>query len=216
MSGNVLYIGNGIDLEKFNRSKLLPRRDEIKASLDLADGPIITIIARLTFEKGYKELLEALAACKHMSWTILAIGEDDGDGRRIYELVRKHNLEDRIKFLGSRNDIPELLSLTDIYVLPSHREGMPRSVIEAQAMGVPAIVTDIRGSREVVLDGQTGLIVPPEDPSELASAIASLLVDPEMRRRLGSAAELHARANYDEKFVFSRISEAFQNMEKNR
>ena len=95
-------------------------------------------------------------------------------------------------FAGWRNDLPDMLAAMDLFVLPSWREGVPRSAIEAAAMGLPLVLTDIRGCREIVRDGQEGLLVPPRDPGRLAEAIGALVREPEERARMGKAA--HARA----------------------
>ena len=91
-------------------------------------------------------------------------------------------------FTGWRDDVAELMSVMDVFALPSWREGMPRSAIEAAASGLPLVLTDIRGCREVVRDGVEGLLVPVRDPEALADAITRLLEDSGLRSRMGAAA----------------------------
>jgi glycosyltransferase involved in cell wall biosynthesis len=114
------------------------------------------------------------------------------------------DLAQRIRFLGYRADVPDLLRAADAFVLPSHREGMPRSIIEAMLTGLPVVATDIRGSREEVVSGETGLLVPVRDEHALGAAIAALAGDPALRARMGQAGLARARLLYDERRVVER------------
>jgi len=100
--------------------------------------------------------------------------------------------------------VPDILRAADIFTLPSHREGMPRSIIEAMMCALPVVATDIRGSREEVVDGETGLLVPVNDPAALALALDRLARDPALRRRMGAAGRARALALYDERRVIER------------
>lgn len=212
--GAPMYIGNGIDLSRFSRERFsAAQTDEIRSSLGIGDEPVLTTIARLTLEKGYAELVEALSCCTGLPWTALFVGPDDGAQSAIQHMVDQHGLTERVRILGQRNDVDKLLAITDVFVLPSYREGVPRSVIEAQAMGVPAVVTNIRGSREIVIHGQTGLIVPVRRPAELAEALSRLLENPSLRQQLGQAAERHARACFSETQVFKRIAAVYAELQ---
>jgi glycosyltransferase involved in cell wall biosynthesis len=102
-----------------------------------------------------------------------------------------------VRFLGTRNDVPRLYAAMDVLVLASHREGFPLTPMEAAAMGVPVVATDIRGCRQVVDDGATGLLVPVGDPVALAAAIERLVTDSAERRRFGAAARHKAQARFD-------------------
>jgi glycosyltransferase involved in cell wall biosynthesis len=110
---------------------------------------------------------------------------------------------------GYRHDMPELYALMDVFVLPSYREGLPQTLMEAASMGVPAVTTDVRGCREIVEDGATGLVVPAGRPSALADALLRLLRDTELAAGLGLGARSRARARYDERMVFSRLEEIY-------
>src|SRR5205085_5050402 len=99
-----------------------------------------------------------------------------------------------ITFLGSRTDVDEWYAAMDLYVLASYREGFPRSAMEAAAMGLPIVATDIRGCRQVVTDGETGLLVPAHQSAPLAAAIRRLAAAPELRARMGRAGARKARA----------------------
>ncbi len=104
-----------------------------------------------------------------------------------------------VRFLGGRDDVDRLYAGMDIFVLASHREGFPRSAMEAAAMGVPVIATDIRGCRQVVDSGTTGLLVPARDAPALADAISALALDPERRRQFGKAGRAKALRDFDER-----------------
>jgi glycosyltransferase involved in cell wall biosynthesis len=100
--------------------------------------------------------------------------------------------------------MPALMAAADIFTLPSHREGMPRSIAEAMLCGLPVVATDIRGSREEVVHGETGLLVPVNDPAALTAALSDLVADGEKRRRFGAAALQRARDLFDEAKIVAR------------
>ncbi|MBE3584479.1 MAG: glycosyltransferase family 4 protein [Limnochordaceae bacterium] len=210
--GYPLYIGNGIDLRRFDPERFKDQREELRRGLVLSSSPVISIVARLTFEKGYGELVKALAQLADLEWNALFIGADEGAGPWIRNALAESGLEGRVRLLGERSDVEQLLSISDVYVLPSYREGVPRSVIEAQAMRVPAVVTDVRGCREVVSDGVTGLLVPPKDPNALALALRRLLLEPALRRQLGEQARRRMELEFDEERVFERIAAAYESV----
>jgi glycosyltransferase involved in cell wall biosynthesis len=110
-----------------------------------------------------------------------------------------------VKFLGKRDDVREILALTDIYALPSHREGTPRTVLEAMAMGRPVVTTDVPGCRQTVEDGVTGLLVPREDPAALAAALERLAADPGLRGRLGEAGRRKAEREFSNAGVLREV-----------
>ena len=109
-----------------------------------------------------------------------------------------------VRRLGYRTDIPELLAAADIFALPSHFEGLPMSVIEAMLTGLPVVATAIRGPREQVVDGETGLLVPPMSVPPLAAALRRLAADPALRARMGEAGRTRALQHYTEDAVLAR------------
>jgi glycosyltransferase involved in cell wall biosynthesis len=112
-------------------------------------------------------------------------------------------------FAGHRRDMPELYALMDVCVLASHREGFPRTVMEASAMAVPVVATNIRGCRTAVDDGHTGILVPVRDADSLARAIATLLDDPALRRRMGGHGRQHAVWHFDQRRIFATVLETY-------
>jgi glycosyltransferase involved in cell wall biosynthesis len=121
-----------------------------------------------------------------------------------------------ITFLGLRHDVERLYSAVDVYVLASLREGFPRSAMEAAASGLPVVATDIRGCREVVEDGVTGRLVPVRDPAALGSAIAGLVGDADLRRRMGAAGRRKALAEFDQQRVIDRTLDVYSRLTPRR
>jgi glycosyltransferase involved in cell wall biosynthesis len=208
-----LTIGNGVDLARFNPAGIDVREVErMRAELGIAaDALIIGVIGRLVREKGYFELFEAAAKLrtKFSNLTVLVIGDAlgsdyDNSKRELEEHIKHLGIEDTIVFAGMRGDVPQLLHLVDVYCLPSYREGMPRSILEAMAMGKPVVATNIRGCREEVVDGETGFLVPVRDSRQLADALEKLLRDSQLRTRFGEAARSRAVALFDERLVLER------------
>jgi glycosyltransferase involved in cell wall biosynthesis len=157
-------------------------------------------------EKGYAEVFDAASRLRdhvpHVRFAV--IGDDDhAKDDALDARDRARAAAAGVRFLGGRDDVARLYAGMDIYVLASHREGFPRSAMEATAMGVPVVATDIRGCRQVVDQGITGLLVPARDATALAAAIRSLAADPELRTRLGTAGRAKATREFDERRCFT-------------
>jgi glycosyltransferase involved in cell wall biosynthesis len=120
-------------------------------------------------------------------------------------VAQAYGLHEACIFTGRRDDMPQLYRLMDVLVLPSHREGFPRTPMEASLMGVPAVVTNVRGCREAVEDGKNGLVVPLGDVEALAQAILRIFRDPGLAQRLGAAGQRLARERFDERKVFQIV-----------
>ncbi|HSK21697.1 MAG TPA: glycosyltransferase family 4 protein [Egicoccus sp.] len=199
--------GVGVDTDRFapDHSDAGARhRDELRASLGATgDDLVITFVGRLVGEKGLDDLADAFVEVaprrRMVLWLVgdlLGSERDHTAPARVAGRLSDHGLADRVRFVGRRDDIPELLRASDVFVLPSLREGMPVSLLEAMATGLAVIATDIRGSREVVEDGRTGLLVPVHQPHALASALLGLHDDPGQRRALGRAARREVVTGY--------------------
>jgi glycosyltransferase involved in cell wall biosynthesis len=128
------------------------------------------------------------------------------------QLAAASGLAGRVHFLGQREDIPDLLAALDIFVLPSQREGVSLALLEAMAAGLPVIVSRVGGLPEVVTDGETGLLIPPQDPEALAAALARLLAEPDFARNLGEKARRHAEANYSLERLGREINEIYEGL----
>jgi glycosyltransferase involved in cell wall biosynthesis len=114
-------------------------------------------------------------------------------------------LEEAVVFTGERVDLPPVYAAMDVVCLPSYREGLPVVLMEAAAMAKPVVATNIRGCRDVVTDGVTGLLVPPHDPEALARALLQVLRDADLARRMGQAARVRAETVYDQRRVFAQV-----------
>ena len=217
------YLGNGVDIDRFSRSRLDgQKQEELRQSLNIAQDTelLVGIVGRLTRKKGAEYLIEAAAKLipQFPKLQILIVGgELKTDPEPYYwqllEKIKQLGIEDRVIFTGDRNDIPEILGLLDIFCLPTFtHEGLPRSIVEAMAMALPVVTTDIRGCREVVLPEKTGLIVPPRDSEELATALGKLLANKELRREFGKVGRSRIEAEFDENIVFERLREFYRQL----
>lgn len=179
-SDKLVVIPNGVDVQIFVPSAMTKPADW--------QPRIIGNVGRLEPVKGTRFLLEAFAqvADQFPDRRVWLVG--DGTERQNLEMQTKQlGVTDQIQFLGTRKDVSELLPQMDIFVLPSHWEGMPIAVLEAMAAGLPVVATAVGGTTEVVVPGETGLLVPPADPTALAQAMVTLLTDPALCHRFGLA-----------------------------
>ena len=213
------YLGNGIDLQRFSFKKvsensILRKKKELGLSENVK---IIGIVGRLVEEKGYLDLFEAMKEIvkKHPEALILSIGPEEPDKKDKLnkDTAKEYSIENNVKFLGQRLDIEELYPLMDVFVLPSHREGFPRSVIEAMAMQRPIVVTNIRGCKEEIDNGKNGIVVPVKNPKKLTEAILLLLDNEGKAKRLSENARIKAVEEFDENLVFQRILRQYKKLE---
>ena len=202
----VYAIGNGVDVQKFNPINI--DLEGMRNSFNIPDDAyVIGMICRLVKEKGVEEFLEAakIVHKKYKNCYFLLIGErqshDHAESVNDVINLTKETIKDNLILTGYRTDTPELLNIMDLYVLPSWREGMPRSIIEAMMMSLPVLATDIRGSREEVIHNKTGLLVPIKSPDLLAESIMKFITNPLWSKELGLAGRQRAIQYYDEKEV---------------
>jgi glycosyltransferase involved in cell wall biosynthesis len=185
-------IYNGIDLEKFSRAE---DKTVVKKALWLPmDNPLVTMVGVLRPGKGHSVCIEAARSVPNAHFVLVG----DGMLRESLEAQAK-DLKGRVHFLGQRMDIAAILSATDIFVLPSDSEALPTVLIEAGAAGLPVVASNVGGVPEIVEDGVTGILIPPQDPQALADAIKRLIDDPVLARGMGDEAYQRVR----EKFTLS-------------
>ncbi len=203
---NPIPVGNGRDATIFAPDP--QARARIRAELGVPqDRVVITAVSRLVRHKGYPELLAAMANVPAELWVVgERLPSDHGEDMAPY--FANAGLGERLRLLGYRTDVAAILAASDIFVLPSHFEGLPMSVIEAMLCALPVVATDIRGPREQVVPGQTGLLVPPATIKPLADALASLARDAARRTRYGAAGRARARHLFDETAVVTRTLDA--------
>jgi glycosyltransferase involved in cell wall biosynthesis len=199
-------LGNGIDLARFDPTTVDPARVAVlRAEMGAGPGDVLCgLVGRLVWEKGYREVFAAVPLVRREAPNarFAVIGPRDPDKADALSAADVAVAEaDGVRFLGRRDDVVELYAAMDVYILASHREGYPRSAMEAAAMGVPVIATDIRGCRQVVDHEVTGLLVPVRDAGGLAVAIGRLATDRTLRDRMGLSATQRAIRLFDERRV---------------
>jgi glycosyltransferase involved in cell wall biosynthesis len=173
------------------------------------DGNMRVLLAsRILWDKGVGEYIEALRQLRAQGYTVhamLAGLPDPGNPAAVPEqIIQGWVDEGLVTWLGHVDDMMSLFGSVDIVVLPSYREGLPKSLVEAAACGLPLVTTDVPGCREVVSDGIDGLLVPVRNSEAIAQAIRQLLDDPALARRLGEAARIKAQTYFDERIVIER------------
>ncbi|MCC6870222.1 MAG: glycosyltransferase family 4 protein [Burkholderiales bacterium] len=187
----ITSVRTGIDLDYFR-----PR--DASAATDGDSRPAVMILATLRDWKGHDDLLDAwkLLRARVPGWRLLVVG--DGPRRAHLEArVAEMGLCADVTFAGNQDDVPAWFARARIAVLPSYGdEGVPQSLMQAAACGLPAVSTPIGAIAEAVVDGVTGLLVPPRDVAALAAALERLVVDDELRKRLGGAAHAYAQENF--------------------
>ena len=209
-------LGNGVDLDRF-----VPAADEAArqaARAELGAGPadvVVGAVGRLVWEKGYRELFAAaeLVRARLPRALFVVIGPSDPDKADAVGRADMARAEAAgVRFLGLRHDVERLYLGMDLYVLASHREGFPRSAMEAAATGLPLVATDIRGCREVVTPGLNGRLTPLGDVESLAAAVGELVGDPELRRRMGEASRKKAEVEFDQQRVIDITLETYDRL----
>jgi len=204
-------LGNGIDLVRFDRRNVDPAvRQRVRDGIGAGDDAIVVgTVGRLVAEKGFPELFEAAEQLGER-YLIAVIGPVDPDKPDALpsEMVDRAE-RGGVRFLGMRKDMEDLYSAMDVFILPSHREGFPRAAMEAAAMGLPVVATDIRGCRQVVEHGVNGLLIPVNDPIAISGAIRQLGEDPVTRDEMSRASREKAIAEFDERKVVSIVIETY-------
>ncbi len=209
------YLGNGVNLQTFDPRQVDGARARARLGIP-SRAIVIGTVGRLVWEKGYSEffaMAEGLKRSDHGA-VVLAVGPLEPEKADAVPVGIVDDLRQRgvVRFLGMRTDLPELYAAMDIFVLASYREGFPRSAIEAAAMGLPLILTDIRGCREVVEDGRNGFLVPVRSPSALLDRVLRLAGDPELRGRFGHESRLRAIAEFDERRVIETTLDVYRRL----
>jgi glycosyltransferase involved in cell wall biosynthesis len=194
----IVVVNNGRELDTFTP---MPRAESMAVRSELAvadDEPLIGIIARLDMQKGHRYALDAMPDVlqRYPRARLLLVG--DGNLREdLRSQAAALGVADRILFAGFRSDVRRMLGASDIVALPSLWEGLPLTLIEALAMQKPVVATAVNGSQDVILDDETGVLVPPGDSRALAKGILRLLDDPEAASRLAAQGRAHVLASFD-------------------
>jgi glycosyltransferase involved in cell wall biosynthesis len=200
---HAVAVGNGRDPARFHPNPAA--RAAARAALGVPEEQVVvTIVSRLVRHKGHPELMAAMREVPDAELWVVGNRLDSDHGEDLEPYFANAGLGARLRRLGYRDDIPAVLAATDIFALPSHFEGLPMSVIEAMLTGLPVVATAVRGPREQVVAGETGLLVPPGSVPPLAEALRRLVGDPGLRARMGEAGRARALELYDEAKVVGR------------
>jgi len=214
----LVLLGNGVDLARFDPSRV-PVADVRSFRAEMGLGPdelVVCVVGRLVWEKGYREVFAAARSLRargaRLRW--LVVGPPDpakSDG--VDEASRRDAERDGVTFLGFRSDMPVIYAASDLFVLASYREGFPRAAMEAAAMGLPIVATDVRGCRQVVQQGITGLLVPARDQDALVQAISTLAgASPGSQATMRASARLKARREFDQRQVIETTLSVYRRL----
>jgi len=191
----VAVIPNGIDLSRFNGGRQV---DTLRQQLGFSSSDIlIGTIGRLVPEKGYRYLLESMhELCEAHNNIHLVIVGDGPLSKQLKQQVKDRKLEPRVSFLGIRNDTPELLSMMDIFAMTSLSEGLPMALLEAMAARKSVVATAVGAIPEIIRDGNSGMLVPPQDVGALTRALAHLIQNRKKAQEIGEKARKEVEMNY--------------------
>lgn len=209
--GRARYLGNGVDLSLFRPAEdgAVIRSARERLGID-PERIVVGIVGRMVQEKGFSEFFEASRLLVEAGLPVqcVAIGEPDSDKRDLIDQAAIDAAGDHVRFVGFQEDMPSALRALDVFVLPSWREGLPRSAIEAAATGLPLVLTDIRGCREVVSDEENGYLVPVRSPEILFRRLGALVNDGALRAKMGRSSRLRAEREFNENRVIETILDA--------
>lgn len=211
----VHMLGNGIDLDRFDPDAVTPAtRAAVRHEWGIGDDELVVgVVGRLVREKGIVEILDAahLLRAEGLPVRVVIVGPaDPGKADAIDAAGFAQAADDGVVFAGERTDMPECYAAMDLFLTASWREGFPRSAMEAAAMRLPTVATDIRGNRQVIDDGITGVLVPVRDPAGLAHGVRQLLARRNDWPQLADACRRRAREHFDQQLVIERTLAAYR------
>jgi len=217
----LVLLGNGVDLERFRPRHAPAEVAEARRSLGLeTDKVVVGTVARLVWQKGLRELFAAAAAlrerCPDLVFCVVGPGDPEKADALGTEDIEQAKSLGNVTFAGLRHDVEKVYPAFDLFALPSYREGFSRTAMEAAACGVPVVASDIRGCRQVVDDGVTGLLVPARDSQALAAAVEELAGDAQRRHAMGKAAAAKAEAEFDDRRVAATTLAVYRRLLGNR
>ncbi|MGQ9730190.1 MAG: GT4 family glycosyltransferase PelF [Candidatus Zipacnadales bacterium] len=206
-------IWNGIRMERSS-----PRRSggAVRAELDCDENaPLACNIANLASRKAHDILIAAMTRLHErlpqaQCWVAGSPEIDYAAAEATRQCLAKYGAEGYVKLLGTRSDVPDLLNASDVFVLSSRQEGFPITILEAMAAGKPVVTTNVGGCAEAVVDGETGLVVPPEDPQALAEALEYVLTHPDEARRMGEAGRRRVEEHFTVEAMVKKHVEVYK------
>lgn len=204
-------IYNGIDSTEF-----LPTnsRKDIREKFNLREGDfVLGTVGILTTQKGHCYLIQAVSQLvkRYPNTVLLVVGKGELK-EKLQEMVHKMGLQENVRFLGLRRDIPNLLNCMDVFVFPSLWEGTPLALLEAMLMGLPVVASSVDGILEIVEDGKNGILVPPRNVGVLSDAIDRLIRNPQLRRNLGKAAREHILEKFEVRQYIRKLESLYNRL----
>ncbi len=185
-NGRVFYVpGVGVNVDTTQRRAAAVDRSMRRRELGIDDkSTVIITVGELNANKNHTQVLRALSKLRKTNFHYLIVGTGE-DELKLKKMVKELSLQNKVSFLGFRKDIPELLTVSDVFILTSRREGLPKAILEAMAVGLPIIATNVRGNRDLVLNGKNGLLVSLDDVDQTATAIEQLMGSKDLRNAMG-------------------------------
>lgn len=212
---HAILIPNGIDTEVYKR---VPT--DLRKVLGIENAPVLVFVGRLIYSKGIQDLIDALPEIKKDVPNVKILIAGDGPYKlQLQKVVEARGYSEDIMFLGLKNQpqVIEILSVADVFVNPSCSEGLPTSVMEAAALGVPIVATNVGGTQEIIEHGKSGLLVPPGQPKAIAEAVSLLLgkrqvAQSDLGKRLGEEARNKVARDYSWGAILAKTGEVYQTL----
>tara|TARA_R110002073_G_scaffold74100_2_gene181067 strand:- start:59003 stop:60130 length:1128 start_codon:yes stop_codon:yes gene_type:complete len=207
--------GNGVDSTGlYNPKTHAPlARDAIRAGLDIRkDQVVVGFVGRMVGDKGVVELAKAWKTVRglHSDALLLLIGPREASDAVPPDILEQLDSDSRVRWVDTVANVAEYYAAMDLVVLPTYREGLPNVLLEAAAMQLPVVATEVPGCVDVVVDGVTGMLVPPQTVEPLAKAIDTYLSSSELRREHGTNARVHVVANFSQEKIWQALSEHYE------
>ncbi|MDP8266124.1 MAG: glycosyltransferase family 4 protein [Candidatus Aceula meridiana] len=209
----IFLIPHGVEIKECAVG--IQQKEEKRKELNLKKGVILGIVARLSDVKGIDVAIKAMKKVieSNPEANLLIVGEGK-EGDALLKLVDELGLEKNVSFLPIINDLDNILPFLDIFVMPSRQEGLGLSVMEAQAVGLPVVASKIGGLMSLIQDGETGLLVPTENPDALAAALVMLINNMEKAKELGAAGKAFIKKNFSPEKMIDKTLEIYQGVLK--
>ena len=210
--GRVELIYNGIDIDRFSRQYSDAEKLSLKRSLGLK-GPVVGTIGRLSPVKGQRYLIEAMAEVVRKVPDVKAVIMGDGEeDKKLKSLAKELNIEDTIRFVPSDPDTVKFLSIMDVFVLPSVKEGLGLALLEALGSGRACVASRVGGIRDIIESGMNGILVGVGDPKAIAAAVISLLNDAQSRQKMGQAGREMVRERFSLDSMSDKVIKLYESV----
>jgi len=208
-NGKVFFVpGVGVDIIGLEQRIASIDRSEKRKELCISElSTVLITVAELIPRKNHIQVLRALSKLNKTNFHYLVVGNGESE-QQLKKAVNELMLQDKVSFLGFRRDVPELMASSDIFILTSRHEGLTRALMEAMAVGLPIIATDVRGNRDLVKSGENGYLVPLDDAEQTAIAIERLINSGNLRRSMGEKSKELVK-QYDLQNIIPQMEEIY-------